>query len=178
MVAGHVQNDSPLARITRDDPTDAWLRSWQQHHAGDPPVAPFVSNLVFVDESGDKAREMSATYTSNQFKHAVEHYEITSSHHGTIKGYESYSSLRMSPEEAKIAIENAHASSIAGTPQEVLEQLDKVRRQRDPQGMYPHLYTGGMSHEECIRSMQLFAKKCLNEMKSWPGAPLTIGDIS
>jgi len=40
--------------------------------------------------------------------------------------------------------------------------------------MIPHLYTGGMPHEECLRSIRLFAKKCLSEMKSWSGATPTI----
>jgi hypothetical protein len=81
----------------------------------------------------------------------------------------------MSPEDAQKSIENAHASAIAGSPKEVLAQLDEVRRIRQPQGMYPHLYTGGMPQEECVRAMRLFAKTCLNEMKGWPGAPSTIG---
>ena len=52
----------------------------------------------------------------------------------------------------------------------MLEQLEDVKRRREPQGMMPHLYTGGMPHEECLRSVRLFAKKCLNEIKSWSGA--------
>src|SRR5262249_48340189 len=90
------------------------------------------------------------------------------------QGYESYSALRMTPEQAKVAVENAHKSSIAGTPKEVLEQLEHVKRQREPQGMMPHLYTGGMPHDECMRSIRLFARDCLDEMKSWRGATATI----
>jgi hypothetical protein len=61
----------------------------------------------------------------------------------------------------------------------VLEKLDEVRRQRQPQGMMPHLYTGGMPHDACMRAIRLFAKACLAEMKSWPSAPVTIdGDLS
>jgi alkanesulfonate monooxygenase SsuD/methylene tetrahydromethanopterin reductase-like flavin-dependent oxidoreductase (luciferase family) len=108
------------------------------------------------------------------FAAAVKNYEMTSDHHGTIKGYESYSALKMTPEQAEQAIKDAHQSSIAGTPKQVLEQLDAVRVQRQPQGMMPHLYTGGMPHDECMRSIRLFAKECLAEMKSWPSAPLTI----
>jgi len=174
MVAGHAQSDTPLGRVSGDAATDAWLDAWRAAHPGEEPVAPFVSNLVFIDESGDRARELARTYTANTFAAAVKNYEMTSEHHGTIKGYETYSALRMTPEQAQVAIENAHKSSIAGTPSEVLEQLDEVRQQREPQGMMPHLYTGGMPHEECLRSIRLFAKRCLDEMKSWRGAPATI----
>lgn len=175
MVAGHVQ--SSLAAPTRpagDEASDAWLDAWHEAHPGETPVAPFASNLVFIDESGDRARELARVYTGRTFAAAVKNYEMTSDHHGTIKGYESYSSLRMTPEQAEVAIANAHKNSIAGTPREVLEQLEEVKRLRQPQGLIPHLYTGGMPHEECLRSVRLFAAKCLDEVKSWPGAPLTI----
>jgi len=113
------------------------------------------------------------------FAAAVKNYEMTSTHHGSIKGYETYKALVMTPEQAEQAIKDAHKSSIAGNPQQVLEQLDKVRVQRNPQGMMPHLYTGGMPHDECMRSIRLFAKECLNEMKSWSSAPVTIdGDTA
>jgi alkanesulfonate monooxygenase SsuD/methylene tetrahydromethanopterin reductase-like flavin-dependent oxidoreductase (luciferase family) len=174
MVAGHVESKSTLARVVGDEVADAWLNAWRESHPGVEPVAPFVSNLVFVDESGERARELARVYTGKTFAAAIKNYEMTSEHHGTIKGYEAYSALRMTPEQAQVAIENAHRSSIAGTPREVLEQLDAVRQRLQPQGMYPHLYTGGMPHEECLRSIRLFAQQCLREMQSWSGAPATI----
>jgi alkanesulfonate monooxygenase SsuD/methylene tetrahydromethanopterin reductase-like flavin-dependent oxidoreductase (luciferase family) len=178
MVAGHKPNETILGRVARDDAADAWLDTWRESHPAEIPVAPFASNLVFVDESGDRAQELNERYTAAVFAAAVKNYEMTSDHHGTIKGYETYSALKMTPEQAEQAIKDAHKSSIAGTPKQVLEQLDEVRQQRQPQGMMPHLYTGGMPHDECMRSIRLFAKECLAEMQSWPSAPVTIdGDI-
>jgi alkanesulfonate monooxygenase SsuD/methylene tetrahydromethanopterin reductase-like flavin-dependent oxidoreductase (luciferase family) len=174
MVAGHKPNESILGRVARDDAADAWLDTWHASHPDEVPVGPFASNLVFVDESHDRAQELNEKYTAAVFAAAVKNYEMTSDHHGTIKGYETYSALKMTPEQAEVAIKDAHKSSIAGTPKEVLEQLDAVRIQRQPQGMMPHLYTGGMPHDECMRSIRLFAKECLAEMKSWPSAPVTI----
>jgi alkanesulfonate monooxygenase SsuD/methylene tetrahydromethanopterin reductase-like flavin-dependent oxidoreductase (luciferase family) len=174
MIAGHKQEESILGRVARDAATDAWHDSWQECRPDETPVAPFVSNLVFIDESGDRARELARVYTAHTFRAAVKNYEMTSEHHGTVKGYEAYASLRMTPEQAEQAAENAYLSSIAGTPREVLEQLDQVRAQREPQGMMPHLYTGGMPHDEAMRSIRLFAAQCLAEMKSWPSAPSTI----
>ncbi len=173
--AGHVQSQSSsLGRVVGDEASDAWLKAWHEAHPGEEPVPPFVSNLVFVDESGDRARELARIHTARTFAAAVKNYEMTSEHHGTIKGYEAYSSLRMTPEQAQAAIENAHKGSIAGSPREVLEQLEEVKRRRKPQGMIPHLYAGGMAHDECMRSIRLFADKCLAEMKSWPAEPSTI----
>ena len=176
MIAGHNESRPRFGRLigNSDQASDAWLEAWHEAHPGEEPVAPFVSNLVFIDESGDRARELARIYTGKTFAAAVKNYEMTSEHHGTIKGYEAYSQLRMTPEQAEEAIRNAHKTSIAGNPREVLEQLEEVKRLRQPQGMFPHMYTGGMPHEECMRSIRLFASKCLNEMKSWSGAPSTI----
>ena len=176
MTAGHAGEEagaSPLRRVT-DAGADAWLETWKTSRPDETPVAPFASNLVFTDESGDRARELAQTYTANTFRAAVKNYEMTSDHHGKIKGYESYTSLIMTPEQAEAAAASAGKSSIAGTPTEVLEQLEEVCRIREPQGMMPHMYTGGMPHEECLRSMRLFAKECLPEMKTWRAAPSTI----
>ncbi len=178
MVAGHKENETILGRVVRDQAADAWQETWDEVHPNQTPVAPFASNLVFVDESADRAQELNERYTAAVFAAAVKNYEMTSAHHGSIKGYETYKALVMTPEQAEAATRDAHKSSIAGNPKQVLEQLDEVRKQRNPQGMMPHLYTGGMPHDECMRSIRLFARECLREMQSWPSAPVTIdGDI-
>ena len=153
---------------------DAWLEAWKEAHPGVPPVQPFASNLVFIDESADKAMELCRVYAANTFRAAVKNYELTSSHHGGVKGYEAYKNITMTDEDVENAAANVVATSIVGTPQTVLEKLDAVRKERDPQGMMPHVYTGGMPHEDCMNSIRVFAKHCLAEMKSWPSAPWTV----
>ena len=153
---------------------DAWLEAWKESHPGVPPVHPFASNLVFIDESADKAMELCRVYAANTFRAAVKNYELTSSHHGGIKGYEAYKNITMTEEDVEKAAANVVATSIVGTPQRVLEMLEDVRKIRDPQGMMPHLYTGGMPHEDCMNSIRVFAKHCLREMQSWPAAPWTV----
>ena len=153
---------------------DAWDTSWKEHHPDQTPTAPFASNLVFIDESKDRAEELARTYAAKTFRMAVKNYELTSAHHGSIKGYETYKNLVMTEADVERAADNAVETSTAGDPKTVLEKLDEVRRERKPQGMIPHLYTGGMPHDECVRSIRLFAKTCLNEVKSWQGAQETI----
>ena len=153
---------------------DAWLDSWQKSRPDETPPQPFVSNLVFIDESADKAFELAKIYAVRTFRAAIKNYELTSKHHGSIKGYESYKGLVMEEGDVDKAIEGVIESSLHGTPQMVLEQMAEVKKTRDPQGMIPHLYTGGMPHEDAVRSMHIFAKHCLREMQSWQGAPSTI----
>ena len=92
---------------------------------------------------------------------------MTSKHHGTIKGYESYAQIIMDPANIDAAAENIVALAIAGTPKQVLEKYEQKRKEYDPQGFMPHFYTGGMPSDEAAENMRYFAKHCLPEMKSW-----------
>ena len=167
--AGHV----PVQVDHADDP---WLKAWLEFHPGVPPPGPFVSNLVFVDESKDRAFELARTYAANTFRSAIAHYEMASEHHGSVKGYEAYKSLRLKPEDIEPAVEGVVQQSVYGTPKDVLTRFEEVKAQRKPQGFFPHLWTGGMTHEEVNRNLSYFAKHCLPELKSWKAEPLTIGE--
>jgi alkanesulfonate monooxygenase SsuD/methylene tetrahydromethanopterin reductase-like flavin-dependent oxidoreductase (luciferase family) len=167
--AGHVPTQA-------DRPDDPWRTAWLEFHPEVPPPGPFVSNLVFVDESRDRAYEAARTYSANTFRSAIQHYELTSEHLGTLKGYEAYKALRMKPEDIEGAVEGVVAQSIYGTPQEVLKRFEEVVAQRKPQGLFPHLWTGGMPHDEVRRNLTHFAKHCMPELKSWKGEPETIGE--
>ena len=96
--AGHV----PVQVDAAEDP---WLKAWLEFHPTVPPPGPFVSNLVFVDESKDRAFELARTYAANTFRSAIAHYEMASEHHGSVKGYEAYKSLRLKPEDIEPAVE-------------------------------------------------------------------------
>lgn len=162
--------------MTADKPEDPWLQAWLEYHPDVPPPGPFVSNLVFVDESRDRAHELAREYAANTFRSAVKHYEMSSGHHGSIKGYEAYNSLLIPEDKIDEAAAGAVEQSIYGTPNDVLERFEQVKGTRKPQGFFPHLWTGGMPHDEVVRNLSTFAKHCLPELRSWTGEPLTIGE--
>jgi alkanesulfonate monooxygenase SsuD/methylene tetrahydromethanopterin reductase-like flavin-dependent oxidoreductase (luciferase family) len=161
---------------TADTPDDPWLRAWLEFHPKEPPPGPFVSNLVFVDDSSERAEHLARTYAANTFRSAIEHYEMTSEHHGAVKGYEAYKSLRLTPSDVEAAVEGVVQQSLFGTAKQVLERYEGVVKQRKPQGLFPHLWTGGMSPDEVARNLRHFAKYCMPELKSWKGEPSTIGE--
>lgn len=161
---------------TAEAEVDPWLTTWKEVRPSEPPPGPFVSNLVFVDDSAERAEKLARTYAVNSFRSAIKHYELTSDHHGSIKGYEAYQSLKMTPEDVELAVEGVVQQSIFGTPQQILDKYQPILKQRKPQGLFPHLWTGGMPHDEVVRNMRLFARHCLPEMHSWKGEPSTIGE--
>jgi alkanesulfonate monooxygenase SsuD/methylene tetrahydromethanopterin reductase-like flavin-dependent oxidoreductase (luciferase family) len=148
-------------------PGDPWYDVWVATHKDVPPPKPFMSNMTFVDESADRAWELARKYVAMTFRWAVKHYEMTSKHHGSIKGYESYSQIVMDPKDIDAAAENVAGLAIAGTAQQVLDKYMEKRKGVDPQGFMPHFHTGGMLFDEAAYNMRYFAKHCLPEMKSW-----------
>lgn len=161
---------------TADAPEDPWRKAWLEFHPNVPPPGPFVSNLVFVDESSQRAEDLARTYAANTFRSAIIHYEMTSEHHGSVKGYEAYKALRLTPEDVENAVEGVVQQSLFGRPNEVLEKYEAVVKMRKPQGLFPHLWTGGMPHDEVVRNMRYFVKHVMPELKSWKGSPSTIGE--
>ena len=159
----------------KDRVKDYWAEAWREAHPNDPPPKSFVSNVVFVNESAEFAQAQARKYVANMFRAAVKHYELMSDHFKDIKGYEVYSALKLKPEDLEKVTEANAATAVAGTPQQVLEKLAETKRDLDPQLMCPHLYTGGMPHEEAMANIRNFAKHCLAEVKSWPSAT-TIGE--
>jgi alkanesulfonate monooxygenase SsuD/methylene tetrahydromethanopterin reductase-like flavin-dependent oxidoreductase (luciferase family) len=159
-------------------PGDPWYDTWVATHKDVPPPKPFMSNMTFVDASSDRAWEWARKYVARTFREAVKHYEMTSKHHGTIKGYESYSQIVMDPANIDSAAENIVKLAIAGTPKEVLAAYEEKRKEYDPQGFMPHFYTGGMPFAEAAENMRYFAKHCLPEMKSWQVASTIEGPLA
>lgn len=172
---GNKQTSNEVLPGSGTSAEDAWERSFREHHPDQTPPAPVVGSFVFVDESGDRAEEMARKYSEIMFRWIVKNYELTSDY-SNVKGYESYNNIRMKEEDVEAAARASVHNAIFGDPRTVLEKLDEVRRIRNPQGLLPVLWSGGMPHQEAIRNLRCFADNCLAEVKSWPSAPVTIDD--
>ncbi len=160
---------------TKSDPfAEAWAAV---NGPGSKPVPPFVSGMVCVDESAERAMEVGRRHVAHTMRAAVDHYEMAAEHFGTVKGYESYVRLRVPPDGIDDMVETYANTVIAGTPKQVLERLHFLKDYYDPQGFFPQLYFGGMPQDEAVRNMRYFAQTCLPEMKGWD-APSTIDVLS
>ena len=160
-------------------PVDHYAEAWCEYNPKEPMPDPFVSGMIVVDESGDRAREIAAKHAAVTFASAVKHYEMDSPDFGKQRGYEYYRQARREQGQADTGRANADggtSGTIAGTPQEVLEQYEKIKNHLGAQGLFPHMYFGGMPQPEAYRNLMLFAKKCLPELKSWK-ADSTIGEL-
>ncbi|SFJ32046.1 LLM class flavin-dependent oxidoreductase [Caulobacter sp. UNC279MFTsu5.1] len=142
---------------------------WAQTHGESRmPPAPLLSGTIFVDESSERAKELSSQYHRVNFRAAVKNYGMADDDYGTTKGNEFYKSMRIAPDKIDEMADKMGTVMPAGNPTEILEILDNINKQCKLQGFFPHFHFGGMPHEEAERNMRLFAEKCLPEVKSWP----------
>jgi alkanesulfonate monooxygenase SsuD/methylene tetrahydromethanopterin reductase-like flavin-dependent oxidoreductase (luciferase family) len=161
-----VINPEPRANLGVD--IDTYLQVWGENHGTRPAPSPMLSGTIFVDESSDRAKEMSIKYHRVNFRGAVKNYGMAEDDFGTNKGNEFYKKMRIDPDKIEEMAEVTAKVMPAGTPTEVLEQLERINNDLSLQGFFPHFHFGGMPREEARRNMRLFAEKCLPEVQSWP----------
>ncbi|MFF4632726.1 LLM class flavin-dependent oxidoreductase [Streptomyces griseorubiginosus] len=160
-------NPEPRANLGVD--VDTYHQVWgETHGARRSAPAPMLSGTIFVDESSDRAKEMSIKYHRVNFRAAVKNYGMAEESFGTTKGNEFYAKMRISPEKIEEMAENTAKVMPAGNPTEVIEALERINADLNLQGFFPHFHFGGMPRAEAERNMRLFADKCLPEVKSWP----------
>ncbi|PRY18315.1 LLM class flavin-dependent oxidoreductase [Kineococcus rhizosphaerae] len=169
-----IVNPEPRANLGVD--TETYNRVWAENHPTRPAPAPLLSGTIFVDESSDRAKEKSIEYHRVNFRAAVRNYGMAEEGFGTTKGNEFYKNMRISPEKIEEMAETTASVMPAGTPAEVLEQLERINDDLALQGFFPHFHFGGMPRDEARRNMRLFAEKCLPEIKSWPSESTLDGE--
>ncbi len=147
---------------------DTYAKVWKEKHGSAVFPRPLLSGMVVVDESGDRARELARKYNRVTFHHAVKNYGMADDDFASNKGNEFYKKMKVSLDKLDEMADNLAKMIPAGTPREVLEQLERSKNACGVQGFFPHFHFGGMPREEGLRNMKLFAQKCLPEVKSWP----------
>ncbi|HEU4960728.1 MAG TPA: LLM class flavin-dependent oxidoreductase [Sphingomonas sp.] len=160
-------NPEPRANLGVD--FDTYNKVWSETHGERrQPPRPLLSGTIFVDESSERAKKLSAEFHRVNFRGAVKNYGMDEEDFGTSKGNEFYKSMRITPEKIDEMADKMGQVMPAGNPTEVLEILDRIRAEANLQGFFPHFHFGGMPRAEAQRNMRLFAAKCLPEVKSWP----------
>lgn len=169
-------NPEPRANLGVD--TETYHQVWAENHGDNRvPPGPMLSGTVFVDESSERAKELSRQYHRVNFHAAVENYGMADSNFGTTKGNEFYQKMRIDPDKIDEMAEVTAGVMPAGTPEEVLAQIEGFNNGLKLQGYFPHFHFGGMPRDEAERNMRLFAEKCLPELKSWPSESTLDGEV-
>lgn len=136
--------------------------------AGFAPRPPVILANVCCLESGDEARELANLHMGLGWDTIEAHYRFADGHLAGVKGYEYYA--KMSRTFAKLTADSAARQKaveffvdlmVVGTPNECLDKLAYITRLTGMDHFVGHFSYGGMSLENCQRSMRTFAGKVM-----------------
>jgi len=147
---------------------DMWRENFRKHHgrSGPPPVA---IDICVCDKDADRARELAHQYIAGYYLSVLEHYEFLEDYHKTTKGYEAYGAaadiLKAAGKEK--ALHDFVEVQAWGTPQQILDKLDKRRRVLGDFEWNVMASFAGMPFETVESSVRLIGEKVLPEVRSW-----------
>jgi alkanesulfonate monooxygenase SsuD/methylene tetrahydromethanopterin reductase-like flavin-dependent oxidoreductase (luciferase family) len=146
---------------------DRYRTAWREHHGPETtPPQPVLSAVVVVDESADRALEVSMRYEQASHRVAVDHYGMADADFGTTKGYEYYRRMRTTTAPV---VNQTPATVVHGTPDQVLARFDEFKRHLDMQAVLAIFH--GLPDEDGERNLRCFTEHCLPELRSWPAEP-------
>jgi alkanesulfonate monooxygenase SsuD/methylene tetrahydromethanopterin reductase-like flavin-dependent oxidoreductase (luciferase family) len=160
-------------------------RTWQTHEEdaqrfrdlfveahGAPPPPGIMAGWIFVDEDGDRAREVGRRYMIDYYRSVVAHYEIGGEHFARTKGYEHYATNAAAMREhGEDAAADAFAQlQIAGTPAEVFEQIAERAPRMNIESFLAVVSYGSMPPAEAERNLRCFSDAVRPKLQALPGA--------
>ena len=143
---------------------------YRQVNGGDAPPT-IAAGWTFCDENPERAREMAVKYIGGYWATALRHYEMAADHFGKAKGYEYYEQMAktLQGHGADAAIDYFLNLQVWGTPEMCLSKIDSIRRRVNADHFVGVFSYAGMPIEDAERSLRLFAKEVMPEVKKLNG---------
>ncbi|MGZ6195657.1 MAG: LLM class flavin-dependent oxidoreductase, partial [Candidatus Binataceae bacterium] len=137
-----------------------------QHRAAPPPLA---IDFTFCDRDAGRAEELACRYAAGYYLSVIKHYEFNDDYHAKLKGYENYADAsRLLRETGLDKAAEAYAMEQAfGTPQQVLDKLERRRAKLGDFEWNVCASFAGMPFKDVESSLRLLAKEVLPEVKRW-----------
>lgn len=141
-------------------------------YQGRPAPAPVCVDFMSCDESAERAEALAREHMANYYLTVMDHYEMAGDHFRNMKGYGDYANNAeilkdLGMEDAANAFVDINTW---GTPQQILDKLEKRRQAIGDFDLTVQVSYGGMSPENAEKSIRLFAEKVLPELQSWKQA--------
>jgi alkanesulfonate monooxygenase SsuD/methylene tetrahydromethanopterin reductase-like flavin-dependent oxidoreductase (luciferase family) len=155
---------------THEDDAQRFRELFVEAHGTAPPPG-IMAGWVFVDEDGDRAREVGRPYMIDYYRSVVSHYEMGGEHFASTKGYEHYAaSSEALRQHGQDAAEQGFAElQIAGTPDEVVEQIAERGPRLDIETFLAVVSYGAMPPAEADRNLRCFAERVMPKLQALPG---------
>jgi len=148
------------------------VNMWREHFQkaqGRPAPSPLAIDISYCDKDAGKAEEIGRKYISEYYLSVLEHYEFLADYHKNTKGYEAYAGaaeiLKAAGKEK--ALEDFVDVQAWGTPQQILDKLEKRRKVLGDFEWNAMLSFAGMPFEHAESSIRTLGKEVLPEVRSW-----------
>ncbi len=146
----------------------ASYRDTYREAIGEEPPAPIVAGWTFVDKSADRAEEQARKWLGGYWDSIIAHYEFDKPHLKSTPGYEFHGQMydRLTrPGGLEKMTEFYVGLQPWGTPDQVYEKITTFGDMVGGDSFIGVFRYGGMPAEEAERSMRLFAKEVMPELK-------------
>jgi alkanesulfonate monooxygenase SsuD/methylene tetrahydromethanopterin reductase-like flavin-dependent oxidoreductase (luciferase family) len=133
--------------------------------------APLFVDFMYCDEDAGRAEEKSRKNIAAYLMSVFKHYEMFADHFGKARGYEAYakSSEMMKAAGLEKTLETYVEAQAWGTPQQILDRLEKRRGILGDFEINICPSFSELSFEDIERSLRLFTKKVMPELRDWDG---------
>jgi alkanesulfonate monooxygenase SsuD/methylene tetrahydromethanopterin reductase-like flavin-dependent oxidoreductase (luciferase family) len=137
------------------------------HGVAAPP--PLFVDFMYCDEDAGRAAEKSRQNIAAYLKTVFEHYEMFAEHFGKARGYEAYakSTEMMKAAGLEKTLETYVEAQAWGTPQQILDRLERRRAILGDFEINICPSFSALTFEEIERSLRLFARKVMPELRDW-----------
>lgn len=140
----------------------AYRDSYRDFHADEAPPL-LISDIVscFADER--KARDYAVHYMGLYHQSVLSHYEMTGTHFKDMASYASYAAgaEALQRDGAPKALEAYIDANLAGTPEQILDNLQRRAEIIGDSDLSLNVSYGGMAYEDVWEQAKLFAEKVM-----------------
>lgn len=139
----------------------------QAHHRAAPP--PLLLDFCYCDKDAGRAEERARKHLAVNYLSILQHYEFMQDYHKEIKGYEAYGEAAkfLNSIGLDAAVDDYIAHQAWGTPQQILDKLDRRRAVIGHYEWSSIVSYGGLPFDQVESSMRLIGSDVLPELKKW-----------
>lgn len=146
----------------------SYREAFQKTHGRSAPP-PLAIDVCYCDKDAARAEEMGRKYIAGYYLSVLEHYEFLADYHKNTKGYEGYGAaaeiLKAAGKEKALA--DFVDVQAYGTPQQILDKLEKRRRVLGDFEWNLMASFAGMPFADVESSLRLIGTEVIPEVKSW-----------
>ncbi len=138
---------------------------------GGEPLPTIAAGWTFCDADEGRAYEMAKKYIVGYWQSVLRHYELRADHLGKMKGYEYYAKMSemVNSQGDDVVAEFFMNLQVWGTPEQCIQKILDIRSRVGCDSFVGVFSYAGMPYDIAERSLQLFAREVMPELKKVNG---------